>query len=176
MIKRLFPLLLFLPFLSACRKSETGFDMSYRRQFEISVGMGPGQSHNFILKNIPTDTSVFFNINNATASQLVGVIPRSMNLRTIFQGNGNTFAIVDRIEVFISDPTRPNLPEIPIFYRFEIPVGTGDRLDLVPDANNISKFILDGKVFNIHIKLVFHDYIPASVDVEANMVFLGKTS
>ena len=176
MSKKHFLFLSFLSFLSACRKSETGFEMSYRRQFEIPVGLGTGPSHNFVLVNIPADTSVFFSINNVTASQVIGVVPRSMNIRTIFQGSGNTFAVVDHVEVVIFDPDRPNVPEIPIFYRYDVPLSTGDRLDLVPDGNNIRKFLLEGRVFNIRIKLFFRDFIPRSVETEANIVFLGKTS
>lgn len=168
-------LLFFLPFLSACRKSETGFDMSYRRQFEIPVGLAVGPSHNFVLTNIPSDTSIFFNINSVTSSQILGVVPRSMNIRTVFQGGGNTFANVDRVEVVIFDPNRPTVPEIPIFYRYDVPLSTSDILTLVPDANNISKFVFDGKTFNIRIKLFFREITPRSVDVEANIVFLAKT-
>lgn len=167
--------LFFLPFLSACRKSETGFDMSYKRQFEIPVGLAVGPSHNFVLTNIPSDTSVFFKINNITASQIIGVVPRSMNIRTVFQGGGNTFANVDHVEVVIFDPNRPTVPEIPIFYRYDVPLSTSDILTLVPDANNISKFVFDGKTFNIRIKLFFREITPRSVDVEANIVFLAKT-
>jgi hypothetical protein len=176
MIKKILPFVLFLPFLSACRKSETGFDMSYRRTFEIPVGLNPAKSHSYVLLNIPADTSVFFTINNANASQLIGVVPRSMNIRTVYPGTGNTFAIVNQVEVFIFDPTRPDIPEIPIFYRRDIPLNTGDRLDLVPDGTNISKFVLDGRIFNIRIKLTFLDFTPRSVDTEANIVFLAKTS
>ena len=168
-------LLFFLPFLSACRKSETGFDMSYRRQFEIPVGLAVGPSHNFVLTNIPSDTSIFFNINSVTSSQILGVVPRSMNIRTVFQGGGNTFANVDHVEVVIFDPNRPTVPEIPIFYRYDVPLSTSDILTLVPDANNISKFVFDGKTFNIRIKLFFREITPRSVDVEANIVFLAKT-
>lgn len=167
--------LFFLSFLSACRKSETGFDMSYRRQFEIPVGLAVGPSHNFVLTNIPSDTSIFFNINSVTSSQILGVVPRSMNIRTVFQGGGNTFANVDRVEVVIFDPNRPTVPEIPIFYRYDVPLSTSDILTLVPDANNISKFVFDGKTFNIRIKLFFREITPRSVDVEANIVFLAKT-
>lgn len=168
-------LLFFLSFLSACRKSETGFDMSYRRQFEIPVGLAVGPSHNFVLTNIPSDTSIFFNINSVTSSQILGVVPRSMNIRTVFQGGGNTFANVDHVEVVIFDPNRPTVPEIPIFYRYDVPLSTSDILTLVPDANNISKFVFDGKTFNIRIKLFFREITPRSVDVEANIVFLAKT-
>ncbi|MBL7818751.1 MAG: hypothetical protein JNL70_27375 [Saprospiraceae bacterium] len=165
-----------LSIISACRKTETGIDMTYRRQFEIPVGLSPGPSHNFVLKSIPSDTAVFFKINNITADQLLGVLPRSMNLRTIFQGTGNTFSIVDRVEVVIFDPSRPDIPEIPIFYRYDVPLSTGDRLDLVPDASNIKKFVLDGKTFDVRIKFFFRDFIPRSFEVETNIVFLGKTS
>jgi hypothetical protein len=176
MIKKYLLFLLVLPFLSACRKTETGIDMTYRRQFEIPVGLAAGPSHNFVLINIPSDTAVFFQINNLTASQINGVVPRSMNIRTIFQGGGNTFANVDHVEVAIFDPDRPSVPEIPVFYRYDVPLSTGDRLDLVPDGNNVQKFILDGKRFNIRIKLFFREITPRSVDVETNIIFLGKTS
>jgi hypothetical protein len=176
MAKYLLPFLFLLSFLSACRKTDEGFDMSYRRQFEIPVGLSPAQSHVYTLINIPSDTAVFFKINNITASQLTGVVPRTMSLKTVFQGGGKTFANINRVEVVIFDPNRPTVPEIPIFYRYDIPLSTGDILTLVPDANNISKFVLDGKTFNIRIRLVFNEITPSSVDVEANIVFLGKTN
>lgn len=176
MAKYLLPLLFFLPFISACRKAETGFEMSYRRQFEIPVGLAVGPSHNFVLIDIPSDTSVFFKINNATAEQVIGVVPRSMTIKTIFQGGGNTFAIVDHVEVVIFDPNRPSVPEIPIFYRYDVPLSTGDILTLIPDGNNIRKFVIDGSRFNIRIKLFFREITPRSVETEANIIFLGKTS
>ena len=175
MLKKFLPFLILLPFLSACRKTETGIDMSYRRQFEIPVGLAAGPSHNFVLLNISSDTSVFFQINNLTASQITGVVPRTMNLRTVFSGGGNTFANVDRVEVVIFDPDRPTVPEIPIFYRYDVPLSTGDRLDLVPDGNNVQKFLIDGKRFNIRIKLFFREITPRSVETEVNFIFLAKT-
>jgi hypothetical protein len=176
MTKYLLPVLFFLSFLSACRKTEAGFEMSYRRQFEIPVGLNPAKSHTYTLLNIPSDTAVFFQINGTTASQVTGVVPRTMSLRPVFQGGGKTFANVYNVEVVIFDPNRPNVPEVPIFYRNEIPANVGDVLTLIPDSNNISKFVLDGKTFNVRIKLYFREVTPSSVEIEANIAFLAKTS
>ena len=178
MIKKLIPFLFFLPFLSACRKAETGFEMSYeRRQFDIPVGTDAARSFNINLLNISSDTAVFFNINNANSGQLVGVVPRSMNLKMRFQGSGSNFAIIDRIEVAIFDPNRKNtMDETPIFYRFDVPLSTGDVLTLIPDGNNVSKYILGLKTFNVHIKFIFREIVPRTIEAEANMVFLAKTS
>ncbi len=176
MTKYLLLFILSLSLLSACRKSETGFEMSYRRQFEIPVGLPASKSHNYVLLDIPSDTAIFFQINNMTVSQVTGVVPRTMSLKTVFQGGGKTFANVDRVEVVIFDPNRPTVPEIPIFYRYDVPLSTGDVLTLVPDADNISKFVLDGKTFNIRIKLFFREVTPRSVEIEANIAFLAKTS
>ena len=171
------PFLFFLPFISACRKAETGFEMSYKRAFDIPVGTDAIRSFNINLLDIPSDTAIFFHINSATASQLVGVVPRSMNLKMRFQGSGSTFAVIDKIEIAIFDPNRKNTTdEVPIFYRYDVPISTGDILTLVPDGSNISKYILNNRTFNIHLKFFFREVVPRTLEAEANIVFLAKTS
>ena len=52
-------LLLTLLTLLGCRKKETGFEMNYRRQFNLPIGLDVFSSHNFRFFDIAPDTAVF---------------------------------------------------------------------------------------------------------------------
>ena len=162
-------------FFQNCKKTEAGFDLTYRRAFTIDVGLNTIESHNFKFNDIASDTAVFFQANGGTSSALVKqLVPRSMNIRTVFATDGSRLAFVDRVEVFISDPNRPQLGELPIFYRTDIPLSTDARIDLFPENVDVQKFLFNARTYSMRLNFRFRETPTRSVDVEWNTDFLAK--
>ena len=158
-----------------CRKKETGFEMNYRRQFPIPIGLDVFSSHNFEFKDIAADTAVFFTVNGSySANQISLIEPKAMNLRAVF-GEGD-FIFIDKVEVWISDPSRPKLSPQIIFFRDDVPLSTGIRLDLVPNNVDVRPFLLQGSRFNLRINLRLRAITERSIETEWNTSFFARTS
>ena len=169
-------LLLIALLFASCRKTEAGFDMSYRREFNLPGGLNIFQSHNFEFKDIACDTSVFFKTNSATASEITRIEPSTMNIRAIFGGADNSYVFIDRVEVWISDPNRPNLTAQIAFFRDNVPINTGNRLDLIPNNIDVRPFLVEGSRFNLRINLRLRNTPDRSIDSEWNASFFAFTS
>jgi hypothetical protein len=161
--------------LLGCRKKVTGFEMSYRRQFKLPIGLDVFSSHNFRFFDIASDTSIFFKVNGSyTADQISLIEPKAMNLRAVF-GEGD-FIFIDKVEVWISDSTRPKLTPKIIFFRDDVPLSTGTRLDLVPNNVDVRPFLLEGSRFTLRINLRLRAITERSIETEWNTSFFAKTS
>lgn len=170
---RYYAFLLFITLFAACRKKEVGFDMLYRRDFNLPIGLDAFRSHNFEFKDIACDTNVFFQANSVTAKQVIRIEPQSMNIRAIFGGADNTFNVIDRVEVWVSDPNRPNLTAQIAFFRDNVPLNTGNRLDLVPNNIDMRPFLLEGNRFNLRINLRLRGITERSIEAEWNASFFA---
>ena len=158
--------------IGSCRKRELGFEMLYRRQFTLPIGLDYFSSHNFEFKDIASDTAVFFKANGAvSASQITRIEPRSMSLRALF--GGADFIIIDKVEVWISDPSRPKLTPQIVFFRDEIPLNTGDRLDLVPNNVDVRPFLMEGSRYNLRINIRLRATTERSVETEWNTSYFA---
>lgn len=167
-------LIVTLASILGCQKKDTGFEMNYRRQFVLPIGLDVFSSHNFEFKDIAADTTIFFKANGSyTAKQINRIEPRAMNLRAVF--GGGDFVVIDRVEVWISDPSRPKLTPQIIFFRDDVPLSTGNRLDLVPNNVDLRPFLIDGSYFNIRINLRLRAITERSVDTEWNASFFALT-
>ena len=166
-------LLLLLPFLAGCRKTDVGFDMTYRRTFRINVGLDPFFSANYLFSDIPVDTAVFFQANgNITSDKIGQIVPRNMTIRPIFSGDGD-LSIVRRVDVAIFD-TKMN-SETAVFYNNDVRLSNG-QINLIPDNSDVRKLFLSGNGrYNLRIKIYFYDITPRSYDVEWSATFLAKT-
>jgi hypothetical protein len=174
-MKNLKFLLFLLPLLAGCRKTDAGFDMTYRRTFTIPVGFNTFDTHNFTFRDIAVDTGVFFRANNIDSVGLVGqIVPRSMNIRLIFNGDGN-LNLVRKVEVFLLDTQNAGI-ERTVFYNDEVPLSTASQITLIPLNVDVRKLFLssDGRI-HLRIKMNLREIAPRSFDVEWNAVFLAKT-
>lgn len=170
----IFILMVTLLTIGSCRKKENGFEMNYRRQFTLPIGLDVFSSHNFEFKDIASDTSVFFTINGSyTASQISRIEPKAMNLRAVF-GNAD-YIVIQKVEVWISNPARPQLSPQIIFFRDDVPLSTGNRLDLVPNNVDVRPFLIDGSRFNLRINIRLRAMTERSVDTEWNASFFAIT-
>ncbi|MDZ7881264.1 MAG: hypothetical protein U5L45_26615 [Saprospiraceae bacterium] len=174
-MKRLMYLLFLLPLLTGCRKTEQGFDMTYRRTFTIPVGLSTFDSHFFLFKDIPVDTAVFFPLNGATSDQIGQVAPRSMNIRLVFNGDGN-LNFIRRIEVSLFDTQTSASSEKVAFYNDDVLLSNSGQIQLVPFNSDARKLFLSGNGrYNLRVKLNLREIPTRSYDVEWNATFLAKT-
>jgi hypothetical protein len=167
-------LLLLALLTSSCRKKQEGFEMTYKRQFDLPIGLDVFASHNFKFNDIACDTSVFFQINNATASQIKRILPRSMSLRSIFT-SANSYNFIRQVEVYVSDNSRPNVTPQIAFFRDDVPPSTSDRLDLIPNEVDLRPFLLEGNRFSVRINISLRDFPPRSIETECNFSFFAVT-
>lgn len=172
-MSKYYAFLLLIILFAGCRKKQVGFEMLYRRDFNLPIGLDAFRSHNFEFKDIACDTSVFFTANSVTAKQLTRIEPQTMNIRAIFGGADNTFNIVDRVEVWVSDPSRPTLTAQIAFFRDNVPLSTGNRLDLIPNNIDMRPFLIDGNRFNLRINLRLRGTTERSVETEWNASFFA---
>jgi hypothetical protein len=172
-LQYIFTFIAIITTLTACRKAPEGFDMTYRRQFNLPLGLSTFQSHNFEFKDIAADTAVFFNIHNANSNTIQRIIPKAMNLRAIFATVETRYNFIDKVEVWISNPNDPKLTPQIVFFRDEVPLNIDTRLDLIPNNVDIKKFILAGR-FNIRINLRIRDITTRTIETEWNAVFLAE--
>lgn len=168
-------LLLAIPLLTGCRKKEEGFEMGYRRQFDIPVGLDIRASHNYSFLNVPSDTAVFFQINNKKASDIKRILPRSMSLQSIFS-SANSYDFISQAEVWISDRSRPKLDSQIIFFRDRIPANSDSRIDLVPNDVDLRPFLLEGNRFTVRINIVLRDYPPRTIETDCSFSFFAVTN
>lgn len=170
---RVLPLFIFITLIASCKKREAGFEMQYRRTFELPVGLNNFLSHNFEFKDIASDTTIFFSPTKATASQIDRIEPFTMNFRALFGGTDNRYNLIERVEVWISDPSRPKLTPQVIFFRDDVPIGTGNRLDLIPNNVDVRPFLIEGNKFNLRINLRLRGITERSIDTEVNTQFFA---
>jgi hypothetical protein len=174
-LRQCFAFLLLLTLLMAgCRKKQEGFEMTYKRRFDLPIGLDIFASHNFKFNDVACDTSIFFQINNATASQIKRILPRSMSLISIFT-SATRYDFIKQVEVYVSDNSRPKVTPQIAFFRDDVPLGTSDRLDLIPSEVDLRPFLLEGNRFSIRINISLRDYPPRTIETECNFSFFAVT-
>jgi hypothetical protein len=175
-MKKIIWLLFLLPLLAGCRKTEAGFDMTYRRTFTIGVGLNTFESHIFLFKEIAVDTSVFFRANNIDTVSLVGeIVPRSMNIRLVFNGDGN-LNFIRKVEVSIFDTQTSASSEKVVYYNDDVQLSSSGQLTLIPNNVDVRKLFISGNGrYNLRIKINLREIPARSYDVEWNATFLAKT-
>ncbi len=174
-MKNLKFLLLLLPILAGCRKTDAGFDMTYKRSFTIPVGWDPFSTFTATFVDIPVDTALFFQANSISSDKIGQIVPRSMNVRTVFSGDG-TLNIVRKVEVLMFDSQLTPSSEQLVFYNDEVLPSTTSQITLVPTGADVRKRFLEGNGrFRLRLKIYFNDVTQRSYEVEWNATFLAKT-
>ena len=175
-------LLVLLPFLAGCRKSDTvccspsaGFDMTYRRTFNIAVGLNTFETHVYTFRDIAVDTAAFFQANNNVKSDTIGqIVPRGMNIRLIFSGDGNLNA-VRRVEVSLFDTQMSASSEKVVFYNDDVQLSNNGQITLVPFNSDVRKLFLSGNGrYNLRLRVNLREIPSRSYDVEWNATFFAK--
>jgi hypothetical protein len=155
----------------SCTKKDAGFDMFYRKQFNVPIGQIPQNSFNYDFLNIAADTSAFFTPNGVGSAQIVSIKPKSMSI--IAQYGGVDYNTVRSVEVWISTPNAPNITPQIIFFRDDVPLTTNERIDLVPNDVDVKSFITFGK-FNVKVTLRFRDNTTRTLESDTTITFFAK--
>ncbi len=126
--------------LLGCDKDNNrpGFDLVYRKQFEIPAGIGVFDVHHFYLRNLPSRFAESLIAQDKTAAAITGVITAQASLTGVF-GDAN-LNFVEQVSVRIyqeSDPT----DYVEIAYRLPVPLEPGNRLDLIPSLADSKRFV-----------------------------------
>ena len=170
MTKLLFPFFLALVLLSGCNKNDQDvkFEMAYERNFTIPAGLNTFQTHYIYLRDIPIGT--YLSNNNVQASDLMAINPGAARLSTIFTGLTDYSFIRDvSIKIFTDDET--NAREI--FWRPDIPLNTGEDLDVFATLIDAKQFLGNTK-FNVFIKLNIRAVPQQTIDTKFRFSFLAK--
>jgi hypothetical protein len=170
-----FLLLLSLPILAGCRKADPGFEMTYKRTFTIPVGWASFETFTITFADIPVDTAVFFQANNITGDKVGQIVPQTMNIRSIFSGDGS-LNIIRKVEVLMFDSQLTPSSEQTIFYNDQVPISTSSQITLVPTSADVRKRFMSGNgKFRLRLKIYFNEFTQRSYDVEWSASFLAKT-
>jgi hypothetical protein len=168
-------LLFLLPLLAGCRKIDAGFDMTYRRPFTIPVGWNPIETFRIVFADTPVDSAVFFQANNISSDKVGQIVPRSMTIRPVFNGDGD-LGFVRKVEAAIFDSQLTPSSEQIIFYNDEVRTTNGGQINLIPLNVDVRKKFLSGNGrYRMQIKMYFIGVTTRSYDVEWNATFLAKT-
>ncbi len=158
-----------------CTKRVPSFDMYYRKTYSIPVGINPFVSTGWTSDYITSDTSTFFTANSVTASRIVKVIPKSMQMSVIYPSANTALNVLTKVEVFIKDLSRPNAPELTIFYRDNVPLSTSYTLDLLPNAIDVKDYIVNNKKFNLKIVIQVAEPPLQTIETQFNVYFAAQT-
>lgn len=164
---------LFLSLLSilfyGCGDNGVGFDMSYRQDFEIPAGLNTFDTHVFELRNIPTNKDAFLSANSVTEANITDITPREARLSINFGDEDFYFIREIVIEIFTQD----NITGKEIFFRENVPLNTGRRIDIIPSLPQVTE-ILTGDRFSVRVEMLFRDISPTFIDARLEMIFLAK--
>jgi hypothetical protein len=174
-MKKLHFLFLLLPLLAGCRKTDAGFDMTYRRPFRFDVGLNTFETHTYTFRDIAVDTAIFFQANGMTSDKVGQIAPRSMNIRLVFNGDGN-LNFIRRVEVSLFDTQMSPSSEKVAFYNDDVQLSNSGQITLVPFNSDVRKLFISGNGrYNLRIKVNVREIPSRSYDVEWNATFLAKT-
>ncbi|MFM2268000.1 MAG: hypothetical protein RL757_1441 [Bacteroidota bacterium] len=156
-----------------CRAQKSGVEMSYQRIFEIPSGLSAIATHHIVFNDVAPDTAIFFNQVSISSADVVAIEPRAMQIQAMFPGSGG-LGFIRQIEVSMSAPDAPSLGTKILYFRDDVPLNTGDRIDLV--ANNADvKHLLLQKRFKIDIKFQTRETSQNNIDARFDWTFFART-
>lgn len=163
-------LFLTLPILfSACKGDGLGFTMTYEQDFEIQAGLGVFDTHVFLLEDIPTNMAAFLSTNDANESDITAIIPREAELSINFANIDFAFVREVVVEIYSDE----NVQGKEIFYREDVRLNTGIRIDLIPSLPDVQEFLMADD-FNIRVELKLREFSPSFIETRFNFQFFAK--
>jgi len=160
----LLPILLF-----ACGDNFTGFDMSYRVDFEIPAGLNTFDTHVFETYNIPTNKTSFLTANSVEEQDITRITPREARLSINFSEEDFYFVQEIIIEMFtVDDQTGKE-----VFFREVIPLNTGASIDIIPSLPEVTEFLLSER-FSIRTEMRLRDISPTFIEARLEMIFFAE--
>lgn len=168
-MKKILPFLLVIFLCSGCKDDPNIlFEMAYERSFTIPAGLNTFQTHYFYLRDIPLGN--YLSSNGVTASELMAINPGAARLTTIDQGLSD-YSFIRNVSIQIFTDDEANAREI--FWRPEIPLNTGERLDVFATLIDAKQFFENTK-FNVFVKLQLQAVPQQTIDTRFQFSFLAK--
>jgi hypothetical protein len=155
----------------SCSKDIIGFDMIYRNKININAGLNTIELHNFVISDIATDTSVFFQAANKTKDDVKTILPKLFTINETSLGVPLSF--INKAEVIISTKGDPNQKPTVIFYRDDITLNNGTTLDLLPNNVDLRPFIYTGS-YDLRLRLTLRSITQQSINPDVSWSFLAQ--
>jgi hypothetical protein len=133
------------------------------------------ETHIFVFNDIAVDTSVFFQLKNSTRDSIAQIVPRSMNIRLVFNGDGN-LNFIRKVEVSLFDTQMSAASEKIVYYNDDVLLSNSGQIQLIPLNTDVRKLFLAGSGrYNLRLRLNLRDIPARSYDVEWNTIYLAKS-
>lgn len=130
---------------------ELAFRMEYPNlNFEIPAGLNTIESHFFLISDIPTSKDFFFG--DFANEDIKTIIPSFARL-TALDGSSIDYDFLFEVSIRICQPEQEINCVREIFFRDRIPNNIGNRLDLIPNDNNLKEILIEDD-FTIEVVLV----------------------
>ncbi|MFM7155182.1 MAG: hypothetical protein ACKOZV_13775 [Bacteroidota bacterium] len=114
-----------------------GFNMLYRQDFFIPVGISEFQVHHFQLQNISTRYLQYLDEHKKTDADIAGVITSRASIEGIYGDSDLSF--VDQVSIRVYDESDPN-DFLEIAYRYPVPLNPGNSLPVIPSLADSKRF------------------------------------
>lgn len=169
-MKKLLPFVLLIVLFSNCKDDgpEIRFEMAYEREIAIPAGLNVFETHYFYLRNISVGS--YLSANGVDAADLIAINPGSARLSTIFAGLSD-YSFIRDVSVLIYTDDESNAREA--FWRPNVPLNTGEDLDVIPTLIDAKQFF-DDPTFNIIVKLNLQAVPQQTVETRFRFSFLAK--
>lgn len=157
----------------SCSGNLEGIDLIYRQDFprEIPVGASTLFSHNFTIPNISSNAQTFYKNNNVSDTDIKRIIPKFARISAKF-GNGD-FVFVNRVFVYVYPVNQPD-KKTEVFYRDNIPVNTGNIINLNPGIADV-KSIIGADKYTMEIRLDLRGQPGQNIEALIDYSFFGVT-
>ena len=176
-LRILLPLLLLVGF-TACNNDDPNarFTLPVQNlQFTIDAGLSTFDSHYYNLVDVPVQLDSLASFYNLTRSSIESLVPRRASVESIF-GNGD-YSFMREISVRICSQDEsvklrngePEQCDFEIFWRNTIPNDVGNRLDIIPNENDLLQYLEDGRA-TFQVKLVSPLYRSPNQFIESRLL------
>ncbi len=163
-----------------CQKDDlvVAFRMEYPNlTFDIPAGLNTLDSHFFILRSIPTNKNFFFGSNDEAS--IVEITPSFARIVGL-QGNLADYGFINEIVVRICQDNDVNPTNVvdkcrrEIFFREGIPLNVGNRVDLLPNSNNLKAELTEETFTVVLVLRRLRDFSPINIPSRLEMQFQAK--
>ena len=161
--------LILLPILLySCGDQLTGFDITYRTDFEIPAGLNNFDTHVFEFP-FPSNKNAFLTANGVEEQDITRITPKEARLSINFSDEDFYFIQQIVIEIF----TISDIKGKEVFFREAIPLNTGTSITIIPSLPEVTDILL-GETFFIRTEMRFRDISPTFVDSRLEMIFFAE--
>ena len=157
--------------LAGCEKEEVGQRLEFQqRQFGIPAGLNPAFAYNLTLNDLSTDHARFEAETGIAWEDWSRVTPARASL--IINEPGLDWSFAQEVTLNAYSMSDPDVQR-EIFYRDQIPLNIGNRLDMIP-ADFDAREILSDDEFGVRLQLRrFNNAPPQSFNVVLQWSFQG---